>query len=299
MISVIILTLNEAADLPGCLASVTWSDDVHVFDSFSADTTVAVAEGLGARVTRRRFDGYASHRNAALALPDLRHPWVLFLDADERVPQELAVECARAVRDAASDVGAFRMRRRDFFMGRWLKHAQLSPYFVRLQRRGRTRYEREVNEVVKVDGRIVDLTQPFDHFPFSKGIGCWVERHNRYSTMEARCVVQSRAATSFSLKAALFAPDFNGRRVHQKALFYNLPFRPALKLIYMLFVRGAILDGRPGCVYSLLQAMYEWLIVLKTEEIARVPAVVGKPSDLRAPIPAAPSLAQGEERMAK
>lgn len=267
MISVIILTLNEAADLPGCLASVAWSDDVHVFDSFSTDDTVAIGHRFGAHVTQRKFDGYASHRNAALALPGLRHSWLLFLDADERIPERLSQECLRAVREAAPEVDAFRMRRRDFFMGRWLKHAQISPFFVRLQRRGRTRYEREVNEVVKVDGPIRDLTEPFDHFPFSKGIAHWVDKHNRYSTMEARFVVDTRSHSDFSVSKALFAPDFNERRLHQKGLFYKLPCRPLVKLIYMLFIRGAVLDGKAGCVYSLLQAIYEWLIVLKTVEI--------------------------------
>ena len=65
MISVLILTRNEEQDLPGCLASVAWSDDVHVFDSFSTDATVSIAEGLGAKVAQRVFDNYANHRNAA------------------------------------------------------------------------------------------------------------------------------------------------------------------------------------------------------------------------------------------
>ena len=80
------------------------------------------------------------------------------------------------------------MRRRDFFNGTWLKHAQISPYYIRLVRRGKARYTREINEVLEVDGQVGDLKSPLDHFPFSKGIAHWVSKHNTYSTMEAEVV---------------------------------------------------------------------------------------------------------------
>lgn len=277
MISVIIPTLNEASDLPGCLASVSWCDDVHVFDSFSSDATTAIAKAAGAQVSQRRFDNYASHRNAALALPTLRHEWVLFLDADERMTEGLRREMLTAVRGAKPDVGAFRLRRRDYFMGRWLKHAQISPFYIRLFRRGAGTYEREVNEVARVRGRIEDLREHFDHFPFSKGLSHWVEKHNRYSTMEARCALATRRGdVPCSPWRAFFARDFNERRFHQKELFYRLPARPLIKLLYMLILRGAILDGRAGIRYALLQTAYEWLIVMKSEE-----AAAGQTQELR------------------
>ena len=115
-VSVLILTRNEEQDLPGCLASVAWSDDVHVLDSFSEDATVAIARQAGARVTQKAFAGYASQRNAGLALP-FRHPWVLVLDADERVSAPLVAEMATFVEGAAPGTVAARMRRRDIWWG--------------------------------------------------------------------------------------------------------------------------------------------------------------------------------------
>src|SRR5262249_55553530 len=207
-------------------------------------------------------------------------------DADERVPAELVRTLFEAVRAVAPDVGAFRLRRRDYFMGRWLKHAQISPFYVRLLRRGRAHHERTVNEVVRVRGRIEDLPGHFVHFPFSKGIGHWLTKHNRYSDLEAQLALAARRGQSrFSLARAFCARDFNERRFHQKELFYRLPARPALKLIYMLFVRGALLDGRAGITYAFLQSVYEWFIVLKTDELSRAPAVDASPgacSELRA-----------------
>ena len=128
------------------------------------------------------------------------------------------------------------------------------------------RYEREVNEVLKVEGKITDLHQPFDHFPFSKGIEHWLNKHNVYSTMEAALIAQSGGG-DFSLFKALFAADFNERRFHQKAFFYCMPFRPLIKWLYMMFIRGAIMDGRAGITYSFLQAIYEYMIILKTREL--------------------------------
>ncbi len=81
MISVLILTKNEERDLPDCLRSVGWSDDIHVFDSHSTDRTVEIASEFGARVTTRRFDNWAEHQNWGLKNIPFRHPWVFYLDA--------------------------------------------------------------------------------------------------------------------------------------------------------------------------------------------------------------------------
>jgi len=265
MISVLVFTKNEEQDLPGCLESVSWSDDVHVFDSFSTDGTLKVAGSFGAKVQQRKFDNYASQKNAGLRELQFLHQWVLLLDADERIPVPLAHEMKAFSARAPRNVSAARLRRRDFFMGRWLKHAQISPFYIRLVRPQKIHYERPVNELVKVEGEIVDLNEPFDHFPFSKGICHWVDKHNTYSTMEAELVQAD--LNRFSFRRAFFERDFNERRFHQKGLFMKAPFRPLLKFAYMILLRRAFLDGRPGIAYAFLQSFYEYLIVLKTREL--------------------------------
>lgn len=268
MISVLILTRNEENDLPECLQSVAWCDDVHVFDSYSSDRTAALAISAGARVTQRTFDNFAAQRNAALETLPFKHSWVLILDADERIPRALAAEMHLFVGQAPGSVAAGRLRRRDWFNGTWLKHAQLSPYYIRLVRRGRVHYERDVNEVLKADGEVVDLVEPFDHYPFSKGMAHWIAKHNVYSTMEAQEALKSkRGLASYSVRKAFFARDFNERRMHQKELFYRMPLRPLVRFLYSYFVRFGVLDGKAGFTYALLQGFYEYLIVLKTREL--------------------------------
>lgn len=268
MISALIITRNEEQDLPGCLQSLAWCDDVHVFDSFSTDRTAEIARQCGAQVTTREFDGYASQRNAALHGLPFKHAWVLSLDADERLPEAAMHEFLRFVQTVPPAVAAARLRRRDFLFGRWLKHAQISPFYVRLVRPERVRYEREVNEVLRVDGEIAELTQPFDHFPFSKGLAHWVDKHNRYSTMEARRALEERrTGAAFSWRKAVFGRDFNERRYHQKGLLFRMPGRPIIKWFYMVIWRRAFLDGRAGMAYVSLQVFYEFLTVQKEREL--------------------------------
>jgi glycosyltransferase involved in cell wall biosynthesis len=269
MISVLILTRNEQRDLPDCLSSVSWSDDIHVFDSHSTDNTVPIALAAGAQVHTRTFDDYATHRNAALTTVPFKHPWIFLLDADERPTPELSREMQQIALAAPDGVLGFRLRRRDFLFDTWLKHAQISPFYIRLVRPEHARYTRAINEVLEVDGPVAELSYTLDHYPFSKGIASWVEKHNRYSTMEAELIVRNQGLQNPSLMTALRHPDFHTRRLHQKALFYRLPGRPLLKWGYMVFARRAILDGTAGLTYATLQAFYEYLIVLKTKELRR------------------------------
>ncbi|AOI90427.1 glycosyl transferase family 2 [Burkholderia pseudomultivorans] len=268
-ISVIILTKNEARDLPGCLESVAWSDDIHVYDSMSTDATVDIAKAFGATVTQRPFDNWASHQNWGLANIRFKHPWVFYIDADERMTEELVRSATQAVA-SAGDVVAFSIQRRDFFMGTWLKHVQTSPYYLRLFRPEKMRYERLVNPISIPDGPSARITGYLDHFPFSKGLDHWVARHNSYSTLEAMQIVENRRGQAdFSLIKALTSRDFHERRFHQKEIFYRIPMRPLVKFLLLYVGKRGFLDGKAGLTYAALQSIYEYLIIVKTDQINR------------------------------
>ena len=278
MISILIPTKNEQQDLPGCLQSVGWSDDIHVYDSGSTDNTRQVAQAAGAHVVvslsgqgSAIFGGNeGEHKNWALRNIPFKYPWVLTLDADERMTAELVASVRRAVERPNGNV-AFRIQRRDFFLGRWLKHAQATPFYMRLFRPERMRYERLVNPVSLPDGPVGEVEGYLDHFPFSKGMGHWLDRHNSYSTFEARQIAGNRASQKpFSIRQALAAKDFHERRFHQKELFYRLPARPLIKFALLYFAKRGFLDGRAGFTYAALQSFYEYMIVLKTRESTNI-----------------------------
>ena len=268
-VSVLILTLNEEINLPSCLESVAWSDDIVVFDSFSADGTVEIARAAGARVVQRKFDNYAAQRNAALTDVDYRHPWVLMVDADERWPEALGREIARALEaDSAGAVSLYHFRRKDMSLGRWLRRSSGYPTWAgRLVRRGHVRVERGINEEYHTDGGKAYLQGHFLHYPFSKGFTCWLERHNRYSTMEAAALVEEvRGRAGW---AGLFSRNPVTRRKAQKQLAYRLPGRPLLVFLYLYLFRMGFLDGRPGLIYCTLRMIYEYMIDLKVRELRR------------------------------
>jgi glycosyltransferase involved in cell wall biosynthesis len=276
MISVLIPTKNEQQDLPGCLHSVSWSDDVHVYDSGSKDATLSLAARAGAHVTVRPcssgqelFGGnIAEHMNWALANIPFKYDWVFHLDADERVSPDLARAIQQAVENPQGNV-AFRVERRDFWKDCWLKRVQMSSRYMRLFRPGKMRYERLINPVSVPDGPVGELAGYLDHYPFSKGMVHWLDRHNSYSSLEARQIMQNRSAGQpFSLRQAVFGKDFNQRRFHQKELFYRAPARPLLKFLALYVAKRGFFDGSGGFHYAVLQSFYEYMIVLKTRELA-------------------------------
>ncbi len=266
-VSGLILTLDEEINIGECLDSLAWCDDIVVLDSGSTDRTRSTAAARGARIVTREFDDWASHQNWAVSHIGFRHPWVLYLDADERCPPDLRDEVLQRAAAGASE-SAFRVRRKDFFMGRWLKHAQLYPtWLVRLFRPQRIRYERLVNPVAVVDGPIGELRSHILHYPFSHGVSHWVARHNRYSDMEA--LEAAKSQERFAHAGALFSQDPNARRRALKDIFFRLPGRPLIKFAYYYGWRRGFLDGQAGLTYATLQAFYEYLIACKSIELDR------------------------------
>jgi glycosyltransferase involved in cell wall biosynthesis len=266
-ISVLILTKDEEVNIAAALDSVHFSDDVVVFDSYSTDRTLEIAGAYpNVTVYQRNFDNWSAHQNWAVRNIPFRHPWVLYIDADERVEPELAQELQEKG-DPASTLSAYRMRRRDMFMGRWLKHAQLYPtWLIRFFRPGKMRYERLVNPTAIVDGAVADLQGHLIHYPFSKGVDQWFQRHNAYSSFEAvelRKVLEGRRRPWRDL----FSPDHNDRRSAMKDIFYRLPCRPQIKWLYYMVIRRAWLDGRPGMIYAKMTYLYEYMITVKARQL--------------------------------
>jgi glycosyltransferase involved in cell wall biosynthesis len=260
MISVVVLTKNEAVNLPRCLDSVGFSDDVLVLDSGSTDETCAIAQARGARVMTRPFDSFGRQRNFAMEAGQLRHDWVLHLDADEVVTPELQAELCGIVTNGAA-LPAFRIPSRMILMGRWLRHAGMYPaYQVRFGRREALRFvdhghgQREALPPEQVG----TIDAPFDHYNFSKGLEDWYARHRRYAAEEARQALAERIEPLHPMQ--LFADDPTLRRRALKRLGNRLPFRPQLRFAYTYLLRGGFLDGCAGLRYAGMLATYQGYI---------------------------------------
>jgi len=263
-VSCLVYTLNEEVNLPHCLGSLGWCDDVIVVDSFSSDATEHLSRAASARFLQHTFTGFGDQRNWSLEQIRLKHPWALILDADERVPPALVAEMAARLPAAPLDVAAFRLRRRFHLWGRWLRFSSLYPtWVVRLLRVGRVRFvNRGHAETQEVDGRIEALANDLideNH----KGIHDWWARQYRYSVQEALYEL-AQAKVSWP---GFFSTDPLQQRAAFKGLARELPGRPFWYFLFTFLFRGGFLDGLDGWRFCRMKAMYQTMIVLKKQEL--------------------------------
>jgi len=268
-ISVLILTRNEERNLPACLHAVKGSDDIVVLDQGSTDETVRIAHEAGARVICHSAGNEREQRTFSVRNISFRNPWVFNPDADEIATPELWEEMRKTTADPARGEVAYRMRGKMMFMGRWLRYSSLYPtWYTRLFRPDRVSFKRTTNLLTLVDGPVGYLEEHFIHRTFNNGLNAWLEKHNRYSSHEAFESLESLQAASPRLRE-LVSRDPADRRRAIKELSFRLPFRPTLRFLYMYVFRRGFLDGRAGLHYCRLLAIYEYMIVLKIQEIRR------------------------------
>jgi (heptosyl)LPS beta-1,4-glucosyltransferase len=182
-ISAVVLTLNEARHIADCLATLAWADERVVFDSFSTDETVAIAQRAGARVIQHPFVNYAQQRNAALAAA--QSEWVFFMDADERCPQALGEEIRAVVTAPRHDVYA--VPRHNYLFGRLTLGAGWYPdYQARLFRVGRAGFDphREVHEVARYEGEMGRLRTELIHYNYET-LAQFHAKQRKYAQFEA------------------------------------------------------------------------------------------------------------------
>lgn len=270
-VTAMIFTLDEELHLPSCIASLEWCDDVIVVDSFSRDRTPEIACNAGARVFQHAFEGFGKQRMWALGNTAPRHEWVLILDADERVPPELAREIAATVAAAPDEVAAYRVKRRFYMWGRWLRYSALYPtWVVRLVRNGRVEYvNRGHAETQNVSGETRELVHDLID-ENRKGIDEWFERQNRYSSREAEFEL-GQEREPFAIRA-LWSGDPVARRAALKRLASRLPFRPTAYFLYSYILRGGFLEGRDGFVFCTMRSGYQRMIATKKHDLRRRPA---------------------------
>ena len=266
-VSVFIQTLNEEDNLPRCLESVSWSDDIVVLDSFSTDRTEEIARSAGARFYQRRYDGRANNQNWAVENIDFKYPWVYHCDADEVVTEDLANEILEVTACASGQPVVYWVRFKNMVQGRWIKRSSMYPIWVpRLWKPDRIKWQRGANPVALIDGPFGYLKAHFIHYTLSKGFEAWFENHNRTSTYEAVETIRELQHGRIDW-SELISPDPARRRNALKRLSFRMPCRPLLIFIYMYLLKAGFLDGRPGLTYCTLRAICEYEICCKVKEL--------------------------------
>ena len=228
--SVVIAAKDEADEIAECIASVSWAGEVIVVENDSTDDTVTLARAAGATVFSHPFTTIGRQRNAAIERA--RHEWILVVDADERGTPALGDEVQRTIARGTTPA-AYRVRRRNFLLGREIRHGGWErDRPVRLFLR-RLRYdERPVHEHVLTDGAVGELAEPMIHYPYAS-LDEYFAKLDRYSRWWAQ---QSHA---------------KGRRTGA----LTVAFRPPARFFSMYVLRGGFLDGAAGVIVAALAAM--------------------------------------------
>jgi glycosyltransferase involved in cell wall biosynthesis len=267
MISVIILTKNEEKDLPACLNSLQWSDDVHVLDSGSTDKTIEIASRFGAHISTNPFESFGKQRNFALANLSIRYEWVLFLDADEIVTENFCSAIINAVKNADPEIAGYYCCWKMMLEDKWLKHCDNFPKWqFRLMKMGKAGFkdfghgQKEDN----IKGRVEYIKEPYLHYGFSKGWFHWIERHNRYSGQEAVARLTNRPPFK-----NIFSSHGSVRNPALKSWLSRIPGWPLLRFCHAYFFNLGFIEGMPGFIYCANICWYEFQIQIKMREIRK------------------------------
>lgn len=235
-VSAVVIAYNDEPNMRACLESLTWADEIIVVDSHSTDGTERISRAFTDRVYQHDFHGFGRLRNEALT--HATHEWVFSLDTDERATPELRDEIRRLL-DAGPEADAYFVPRKNYFLGRWIKHCGWFPDYRQPQlfRRSKFRYREElVHESFDVDGRLGYLTSAALQYPF-RNIDHYLAKQERYSDLMARRMVEQGRVFSWP----------------------QLLSHPAFTFLKMYVGRKGCLDGVPGLILSGLYAYYTFI----------------------------------------
>lgn len=230
-VSAVIVTKNEELNIQEALESIKEFSEIIVIDSFSSDNTVEICKKYTDKVFQEEWEGYAKQKQKGIDSTSL--PWVMILDADERVTPELCAEISFSIRN--KNQNGFYIPRKNFFLGKWMKHGGWWPdYTLRLFKKDMAFMQRrEVHEKIIVRGDTGYLKNPIEHYT-ARSISEFISKLENYSTLSARELGQKD-----------FMPNI-----------FTFIIRPLFTFVKMFIVRRGFLDGRYGLILSLLYSYY-------------------------------------------
>jgi glycosyltransferase involved in cell wall biosynthesis len=245
-LSVITLTKNEELNIAECLESVAWADEIIIIDSGSSDRTIELARQYTSNVTVLPWLGYGAARNKGLARS--RSDWILWLDADERVTEDLSREIRTIVERDDQSVAGYEIARRAYFCGKWIRHGGWYPSrVVRLFRRDRARFsEHRVHERVLVEGRLGRTRFDLMHYT-DRDLEHYFTKFNLYTSLAAHDMLE--AGRGFSV--------------------LNLVVRPLFQFVKMYVLRLGFLDGIHGFVLCVASSAYVFTKYAKLWELRK------------------------------
>lgn len=285
-VTAIVPVRNEAHNLARCLEALRDIAEVYVVDSQSTDETCSIAESYAAKVVQFHYaGGWPKKRQWAMDNLPIANDWILLIDSDEVLTQELAEEVRAAIQNPAGidppierrGIVGYRIRLELYFLGKALRHCDASFWKLSLFRKGRGRFEcrlkdqdasmadMEVHEHVVVDGPTAELHHPLIHHNV-ESLSRYIQKHNEYSNWEARVLAGEQSDQEM---ASSFSGTQAQRRRWLKRKLFRLPGSPVLLFLYRYLFRLGFLDGTPGLIYCMFQAVQMFHTKAKIFELRR------------------------------
>ncbi len=251
-ISAVIMTKDCEDLVEGTLQSVAdWVDEIVVIDGFSKDRTVEICQKYGAKVHQNRWDGYRFCTERNLGNEKATSDWCFHVDPDERATPQFR-DAVKKILTQGTDCNAFEFRKKNFFLGHWMRRGGWYHYSLHLFRRGKATYEGVIHESLKVEGKVGKLEAPVEHYPFTS-ISQFIQRHNGYSTREAQAEKEKEG------------------KLPETRVQYELKKKPLKRFVKFYFRKGAFLEGAHGFIFSTLFAWVHFINWAKYWELQNSP----------------------------
>jgi glycosyltransferase involved in cell wall biosynthesis len=274
---VVVLTFNEALNLPACLGSLAGLPcEIYVVDSASTDRTVEIAAQHRVRVVPHNFESHARQWKWALDSLPITADWVLALDADQLLSEGLRDELCQLFTGQMPKVDGFYVKRRQIFRGRWIRHGGYYPkYLLKLFKRHAVQFDENdlvdhhfyiAGSVAKLRGDLIEDNRKESDISF------WIDKHNRYASLLAREEIRRRTQPQTRPLQPALGGTPDQQSLWLKNVWNRMPkyVRPFFYFTYRYFVRLGFLDGKEGFIFHFLHAFWFRLLVdINVDELER------------------------------
>ncbi len=252
-LTVVIPTKNCRNDIEKCLESVKWTDEIVIVDGFSTDSTLDICRKYTDKIIQHKHEGDyygVGEEERNIGIDNATGDWILQLDSDEIVTDGLRKDIEKIISSEEEPFAAYKFRRKNFFLGHFMRHGGWYHYSLHFFKRGKARYKGNIHEALIVDGEIGKLKSAVEHYPF-KSISQFIERHNSYSGREAKMILSEKGV------------------LDKKTILYNIKVKP-LKLFWKFYIKKkGFLEGKYGFIFSVLFGLVHFLNWVKYWELVK------------------------------
>lgn len=260
-LSVVITTFNEEKNIKDCLESIKWVDEIIIVDGGSEDRTREIARNYTDKIFQKENTSNLNI-NKNFGFESAKNKWILSLDADERIPENLKEEIIGTINK--SNVDGYLIPRKNYFLGKWIRHCGWHPdYQLRLFKKGKGVFECvHVHELIKIEGNIDYIKNPFLHFSYPD-LTTYIKKLNFYTTFEAEFIYKEKMGKIKNIFLNFITKPQNRRPILRHIWWKYIPCKPLFRFFLIYFLQKGFLDGKRGLILAFCSAFSDYVSMAK------------------------------------